>query len=203
MMTMGQLLAFYGTLLLYSAVVSATPYDDGMNAYQQKDYVKAFPLLIREAENGNAKAQYAVGRMYEAGFGAKQDYAKAAMWYRSAAEQGDPLAQHALSTMYAVGWGVSADQQEAVTWLRRSAKQGYYFSQNDLASRYASGRGVPQDDVKSYVWFDLAASSAPPSVTDVMIQARDGLARKMAPDQVARARELATRCRRSNFAECD
>lgn len=201
-MTMRQMLAFVGALFVCSSVAAA-PYDDGMNAYREKDYVKAFPLLLGEAEAGNAKAQYAVGRMYEAGFGAHQDYAQAAKWFRSAAEQGDPLAQHALSAMYAVGWGVAADPKEAVTWLRRAAKQGYYFSQNNLASRYAYGRGVPQDDVKAYMWFDLAASSAPPAVTDVMVKVRDGLAMKMTQDQVARAKELAIKCRQSNFAECD
>lgn len=203
MVKMRRLLAFVGALLVYSSVVTAAPYDDGMNAYREKDYVKAFPLLLGEAEAGNAKAQYAVGRMYEAGFGAQQDYAKAANWYRSAAEQGDPLAQHALSAMYAVGWGVPADQKEAVTWLRRAAKQGYYFSQNNLASRYAYGRGVAQDDVKAYMWFDLAASSAPPTVADVMIKVRDGLAMKMTQDQVARAKDLAMKCRQSSFAECE
>jgi len=203
MMTLRQMLAFVGAMFVYSSVVTAAPYDDGMNAYREKNYVKAFPLLLGEAEAGNSKAQYAVGRMYEAGFGTQQDYANAAKWYRSAAEQGDPLAQHALSAMYAVGWGVSADQKEAVAWLRRSAKQGYYFSQNDLASRYANGRGVPKDDVKSYMWFDLAASSAPTTVADVMIKVREGLATKMTQDQVARAKEMATKCRLSNFAECD
>jgi hypothetical protein len=53
------------------------------------------------------------------------------------------------------------------------------------------------------MWFDLGASSAPPSVAGVMIQTRDDLAKKMTSEQITRAKELATKCRRLNFAECD
>jgi len=36
-----------------------------------------------------------------------------------------------------------------------------------------------------------------------MMQARDDLAKKMTAEQVTRAKELTTKCRRMNLAECD
>lgn len=50
----------------------------------------------KAAEQGNAKAQFAVGALYENGDGVKQDNAQALSWYRKAAEQGHDAAKAAL-----------------------------------------------------------------------------------------------------------
>jgi FOG: TPR repeat, SEL1 subfamily len=54
------------------------------------------------AENGNARAQFALGVMYHEGKGMPQDYAKAVRWFRDAANQGNAYAQHNLGVMYAI-----------------------------------------------------------------------------------------------------
>ena len=43
--------------------------------------------LRQAAEQGDAAAQYTLGRLYELGRGVPKDEAKAAHWYRKAAEQ--------------------------------------------------------------------------------------------------------------------
>ena len=57
-------------------------------------------------------AQFALGDMYDNGWGVPQDHAKAANWYRKAAEQGDAKAQHNLGWMYYKGEGVVKDERE-------------------------------------------------------------------------------------------
>jgi TPR repeat protein len=51
--------------------------------------VEAVKWFRKAAEQGHAKAQYALGRSYEMGLGVVADYEEAAKWYRKAAEQGD------------------------------------------------------------------------------------------------------------------
>ncbi|MCD8237521.1 MAG: sel1 repeat family protein, partial [Prevotellaceae bacterium] len=57
-------------------------------------YSKAAEWYAKAAEQGNAKAQNALGVCYEKGQGVVQDFIKAAEWYAKAAEQGDADAQN-------------------------------------------------------------------------------------------------------------
>ena len=75
------------------------------------------------AEQGDAAAQYNLGRMYTTGEGVPQDFAEAIAWYRQAAEQGHAPAQHNLGWMYATGKGVAQDNVEAHTWLNLAASR--------------------------------------------------------------------------------
>ena len=52
------------------------------------DDVSDFQETLQAAEQGNAKAQYNLGVMYDKGLGVRQDDAQAVQWYRRAKEQG-------------------------------------------------------------------------------------------------------------------
>src|SRR5271155_306922 len=52
------------------------------------------------AEQGDAKAQYELGGMYDAGHGVPQDHVEAVRWFRKAADQGFADAQDALARAY-------------------------------------------------------------------------------------------------------
>jgi len=56
--------------------------------------------LRKAAEQGDAKAQYNLGAMYDNGRGVPQNDAEAVAWYRKAAEQGEAKAQSDLATKY-------------------------------------------------------------------------------------------------------
>ena len=49
--------------------------------------------LVNKAEQGDADAQYELGRMYIVGDGVPQDYDEAFRWFWKSAEQGDAKAQ--------------------------------------------------------------------------------------------------------------
>ena len=49
--------------------------------------------VFKQAEKGDAKAQFVLGLKYDTGKGVPQDYAEAAKWYRKAKDQGVASAQ--------------------------------------------------------------------------------------------------------------
>jgi len=100
-------------------------YDEGMEAYENKDYeaaLKEWEPLAEQEEN--VEAQYMLGKMYFKGEGVPQDFAEAAMWIRKAAEHGYPEAQNDLGKMYMVGRGVPLDHMWAHMWFDLAAKHG-------------------------------------------------------------------------------
>ena len=86
-------------LSLIVAPVYADDLQDGMDAYERKDYMTAFEKLKPLADQGNAKAQGRLGWMYEKGQGVPKDNLIAAEWYRTAAEQGNASALRKLKTL--------------------------------------------------------------------------------------------------------
>jgi TPR repeat protein len=169
-----------------------TMYDHGFGVL--RNCVEAMKWYRKAADQSYADAQYKLGQMYAVGRGAPQDSAEAMKWYRKAADQGHTDAQYNLGIMYERGWGVPHDYAEAVKWYRKAADQGDGEAQNNLGVMYANGQGVPQDYVEAYKWYTLAASQLPEEKRrDEAVSARDVVARKMTPAQIAEAQRLATK----------
>jgi TPR repeat protein len=159
------------------------------------DYSKAAAWYRMAAEQGDAEAQFRLGRMSYLGQGVPRDYNEAVRWYRMAAEQGDPQAQYNLGALYESGpETVPRDLAEAAKWYRKAAGQGFGKAQHCLGFLYEHGEGVPQDDVLAYMWYHLAASRFPPTATyerDTAARDRDHLAARMTSVQIDEARRLA------------
>ena len=83
-----------------------TALEEGVAAYDAKDYADALRILRPLAEAGEAEAQYYLGEMYSNGLGIAQDYDEALQWYRLAVEQGHPGGQVGLGYLYGNGNGV-------------------------------------------------------------------------------------------------
>src|SRR4030042_722988 len=79
--------------------------------------------LRKQAEAGDAKAEFTIGSMYENGSGVKQDYAEAAKWYRKAAEQGDVDALRILGLAYYLGKWVPQDFVQSYFWFSLAASR--------------------------------------------------------------------------------
>ncbi len=75
------------------------------------------------AEQGDAKAQFALGTMYRDGRGVARDYAEALRWWRKAAELGVVDAQYALGNIYSGGSGIARDSILARMWYSVAAGQ--------------------------------------------------------------------------------
>lgn len=109
------------------------------------------------AEQGNAEAQFKLGRMHSKGDGVPRDDVQAVAWFRKAAEQGYAKAQNGLGVMYAIGQGVPQNYVQAVVWFRKAAEQGEAMAQANLGVRYEAAQGVPQDYGQAAAWYRKAA----------------------------------------------
>src|SRR3569623_2467089 len=81
-------------------------------------------LLMRDAEQGHARAQRLRALRYLRGRGVAQDLAAAHRWLQAAARQGLALAQRDLGTCYEQGLGVARDAREARRMYLLAAAQG-------------------------------------------------------------------------------
>ncbi len=129
----------------------------GSEALDRKDYAEALRWYQRGADQGSAKAQFALGTMYVNGTAGRKDDAEGARLIRAAAEQGLAGAQSGLGVMYRAGVGVPQDYTQAAKWLRLAAEQGEASAQSQLASMYGLGQGVRQDYAEAVRWFRSAA----------------------------------------------
>jgi hypothetical protein len=146
-------------ILSFGSPLAAQP--NGKSETKQKHVEE----LRRDAEQGDAFAQYQLGVMYYNGSGVAQNYAEALRWYRKAAEQGNGIAQFALGYTYENGEGVPQDYAEAVRWYRKGAEQGLAIAQLSLGGMYFNGRGLPQDYGEAVRWYSAIFPSAPPLAT--------------------------------------
>jgi len=92
-----------------------------------------------EAMQGDARAQFRYGLIYEEGNGVQIDLPEANSWYRKAAEQGLADAQVKIGNMYYHGLTVTCDYEQAKTWFRKAAEQGNAVAMNSLGVMYAFG----------------------------------------------------------------
>jgi len=72
--------------------------------------------LTAQAEQGDATAQFNLGRLYATGTGVPLDDVEAARWDRRAADQAHAGAQYGLELKYENGTGVPEDLSEAAQW---------------------------------------------------------------------------------------
>lgn len=115
-------------------------------------------LLQKQADSGDADAQFNLGVMYRKGEGAPKDDTIAMEWYQKAAAQGHANAQFILGTMYDYGKGAPKDDVKAVEWYQKAAAQGQADAQFILGWKYADGEDIPKDAAKAVEWFQKAAA---------------------------------------------
>jgi len=70
-------------------------FKEGMSAYEQGNYVKAFREFKALAEEGNADAQLMLGYLYAEGEGVLQDFVQAHKWFNLSASRGNTRAKKA------------------------------------------------------------------------------------------------------------
>jgi uncharacterized protein len=136
----------------------AQTYDEG-DLDVEKDLNKAFYWYSRSAEQGNCRAQCALGIMYALGDGVAQDDELAVRWYSEAARRGSAMAQCNLGYSYEIGRRpLQRSMQEANRWFRRSAMRDCDVAQHNLGKSYAFGKALPQNYVLANRWYTRSAA---------------------------------------------
>ena len=132
-------------------------YDACINAYENKDFQKAFLECQASANEGNSKSQNMLGYFYQYGLGVSKNYKLAFDMYTKSAEQGDAGGQSGLSSIYANGNGVTKDYQQAFDLASKAAEQGNARGHNILGSLYENGLGVEIDHQKAFNFYTKAS----------------------------------------------
>ena len=122
----------------------------------------------RDAERGDAEAQFNLACRYNKGDGVARDVKLALKLLHKAAENGHAKAQFCLACCYRDGEGVSRNKSKAFKWLVKSAEQGYSYAQYNLGLFYYNGDGIEQDRSEAMRWFRKAAEQGHAKAQDAL-----------------------------------
>src|SRR3989344_272377 len=114
--------------------------------------------LQKQADSGDAGAQFDLGMRYAKGEGVPKDIVKAVEWHQKAAAQGHAKAQFALGFMYNYGKGVPKNAAKAIEWYQKAAAQGHAEAQFSLGLMHANGKEVPKNAAQAIEWWQKAAA---------------------------------------------
>lgn len=118
--------------------------------------VQRFTKQHALANQGNVKAMYDTGKLYERGRGVDKNMGKAAGWFQKAAEQGHASAQARLGILYFEGRGVKKNRKKAVRLLKKAAKSNIASAQFQLANMYELGAAVSKNLSTAISWYKKA-----------------------------------------------
>ncbi len=113
-------------LLCTSTTLSiAAGLDEGITAWRNGAYDRAYQIWRPLAENGDPDAQMYMGVLYSHGQAVPADMEKAAYWFEQAANNDNPHAQQELGLLYEMGEGVEKNFEIAKYWYHEAVAQGY------------------------------------------------------------------------------
>lgn len=115
------------TLFLIVCLVCYSPqalakFEDALAAYKAKDYQKALIEASQAVKDGDARANFLLGLMYEAGLGVTASPSEAFIWYQKAAQGGVSGAFTKLALSYIRGTGVPQNTERALAFARYSTQ---------------------------------------------------------------------------------
>ena len=148
-------------------------YEDGVNAYNNKDYATALEEFKLAAEQGDSKSQYRLGLMHYSGDVKIYDFETAFQWILKAAEKGHRESQHRIGFMYQYGEGILKDYKKSAKWFKKSADQNYAPAQRNLALLYIYGEGGISKDMPKAKFLTLKAYENPESSSKIKKQAKN------------------------------
>lgn len=101
------------------------------------------------AQQGDAKAQFQLGRIYYFGDGVDQNKALGLEWMEKAANQGNAEIMHSVAIYHE-----RYDNKKAIEWFQKAADLGYVKSLQDLGYIYEKGTyGVKRDLEKALSYY--------------------------------------------------
>ena len=121
------------------------------------------PELQQMAEQGDARAQNALGLRYATGDGVQLDEHEAARWFTRAAEQGNVNAQSKLGALYWVGRGVPQSLNQAYFWTvlaRAGGDAGSKALATVLSSHLSRGQSLAIEQ-QAEAWLQLHSTAKP------------------------------------------
>ena len=128
-------------------------------AYNNKDFEKAFELRLKASEMGNINSTVELGCQYEDGLGTEQNDSKAFECYKKAADKGNLEAYGNLGDMYLNGRGCKEDDKKAFEYFMKAAEQNDAWWQYRVGQSYEYGWGVQENSYKAYEYYVKSADN--------------------------------------------
>lgn len=178
-------------MIVIPAAVSGASYytfEEARELYDQGVYSEAETIFSRLADEGDARAQYYLGRMELTGRGGEPDPEAACDWFERAADNNHLAAFYEFGNCYFTGEGRKQDLDQALYLYGVAAERGQTQAQYKLARLFASGSGgVRKNSERAYIYLFLALrgdlGQAP--------LLRDSLEAELSEEQLQRAQEFA------------
>jgi TPR repeat protein len=145
-------------ILAFIIQLHASKFEDGMDAFENKNYNKAFTIMKELVDDsGNKYAKAYLAEMYTVGLGTKTNYKLAFKLAKSAADNGSSMAAYTLGKLYVNGKGVNKDIKLAIFYFEQ------YLARNKngnvaswVGQVYKSGEGITKDYNKALKYFKIA-----------------------------------------------
>ncbi len=174
-------------IVLTGLMLMAATLQEGREAFEKGDFVRAQEIFVPLAKKGERDAQFYLGLLYFTGDGGEKnleeagnwferaakhrdsglkekrfegisrEYDRALYWFKKIAEQGDVKAQFYLGVMYAAGRDIDVDFKKSAYWFEKAAGQGNELAQLNIGMYYLEGQGVDKDIKKGVSWLEKAA----------------------------------------------
>lgn len=136
--------------------------------FQYGLFGKALRLLKVLSGKGYAKAQYAIGWMYDDGLGVFLNSRKAQKWYKIASKNNSIEAHLAIAYDYRHGHGVEQDIEKAVDISKGAAQSGNATALFNLGFIYWDGIGRDQNIELAIEYFQKAANLYYPTALSIL-----------------------------------
>lgn len=146
--------------------------------------------LENRAREGDADAQFQLGRAYFRGEGTPKDEAQALTWLEKSAGQGDADAMTSLGFFHARGIAVPLDEEKAAAWFRQGAEAGSLQSKLNLGLLLRQGKTIRLSNEESLRLMEEAAWAGLPEAQSYLGQLYYTGDRLLRPDY-AKAEPLA------------
>lgn len=171
---------------------------------QEKYMKEAFPIFQQRATNGDIKAMFYLGKLYEGGIAVSENIEKAKEWYSKAAEKDDvdailSLAEissspefsyrcykrlaelgnsegfYKLALCYINGDQVEKSYTEAIRYLEMAIEKGNEYAMNQLGDLYEEGIGIQKNLQKAIEYYKMSADKCYGSADKLGCFYRDGV----------------------------
>ncbi|OAN44675.1 hypothetical protein A6A04_07545 [Paramagnetospirillum marisnigri] len=166
-------------------------FNEGMAAFQKRDWATAANEFRPLADKGNAAAQARLGHILFQGLLGNRDDVEALRLINASASAGDAFGQHLLGNAYFFGRGVPKDPATALVWYGRAADKDQPESLHALGEIHFNGLGVGKNEARGIEYYTRAADKGVPASLEKLAELNWG-GRAM-PTNRTKAVEYATR----------
>lgn len=116
--------------------------NEAVQAFKGGNYQTAYPELFALSEEGNAEANYYMGRIYKDGLGVIPDSMKALRYFENADKALNSDATVELAKMIIAGEGIEKNTDLGLQYLKKAAYAGNEDALYELGQIYEEGKGV-------------------------------------------------------------